>query len=139
MQIAARSGKHLDKGLTNLNQFIDEEFLLACFKTLNRIFDVAVDLRVGAPSFGHWVGTTLDADAGESLWIPPGFAHGYLVLSDVADVHYKVTEEYRPDLDRGVLWNDPAIGVEWPVAAPIVSAKDREQPTLASCDNPFRA
>jgi dTDP-4-dehydrorhamnose 3,5-epimerase len=104
-----------------------------------RIFDVAVDLRVGAPSFGHWVGTTLDADAGESLWIPPGFAHGYLVLSDVADVHYKVTEEYRPDLDRGVLWNDPAIGVEWPVAAPIVSAKDREQPPLASCDNPFRA
>jgi dTDP-4-dehydrorhamnose 3,5-epimerase len=103
-----------------------------------RIFDVAVDLRVGSTTYGDWVGATLDAEDGQLLWIPPGFAHGYLVLSDVADVYYKCTEEYRPELDRGVLWSDPAIGVEWPVADPVVSAKDREQPTLADCDNPFR-
>lgn len=103
-----------------------------------QIFDVAVDLRLGAPDFGRWVGTMLDAESGELLWIPPGFAHGYVVLSDVADVHYNVTAEFRPELDRGVLWNDPAIGVAWPIADPIVSAKDQEQPSLDACDNPFR-
>jgi dTDP-4-dehydrorhamnose 3,5-epimerase len=102
------------------------------------VFDVAVDLRVGSPTFGRWVGETLTAEVGAMLWIPPGFAHGYVVLTDVADVAYKVTAEYRPELDRGVLWNDPAIGVEWPVEAPLVSAKDREQPTLAQCENPFK-
>ena len=103
-----------------------------------RIFDVAVDLRVGSPTYAKWVGATLDADSGELLWIPQGFAHGYVVLSDVADVYYKCTEEYRPELDRGVMWNDPTIGVEWPVTDPTVSAKDREQPSLEDCDNPFR-
>jgi dTDP-4-dehydrorhamnose 3,5-epimerase len=101
------------------------------------IFDVAVDLRADAPSFGRWVGTTLDADSGELLWIPPGFAHGYVVLSDVADVHYKVTAEYRPELDRGLAWNDPTLGIAWPVSDPVVSGKDMEQPTLSACDNPF--
>jgi dTDP-4-dehydrorhamnose 3,5-epimerase len=107
--------------------------------TSGRIFDVAVDLRVGSATYGRWVGAELDADGGQLLWVPPGFAHGYAVLSDVADVYYKCTEEYRPELDRGVLWNDPVIGVEWPVTDPIVSGKDREQPTLEHCDNPFRA
>jgi dTDP-4-dehydrorhamnose 3,5-epimerase len=101
------------------------------------IFDVAVDLRVGGSTFGRWVGRTLDAEQGGLLWIPPGFAHGYQVLSDVAVVHYRVTAEYRADLDRGVLWNDPTIGVHWPGADPVVSEKDREQPTLDRCDNPF--
>ena len=104
-----------------------------------RIFDVAVDLRRGVPTFGAWVGAELDAESGHMLWIPPGFAHGYVVLSDEALVHYKVTAEYRADLDRGLLWNDPALGIEWPVPDPVVSAKDRGQPTLAACDNPFRA
>jgi dTDP-4-dehydrorhamnose 3,5-epimerase len=111
--------------------------LVSCVR--GSIFDVAVDLRVGSPTFGRWAGTTLEADTGEQLWIPPGFAHGYLVTSDVADVSYKVTAEYRPELDRGVLWNDPAIGVEWPTNVPVVSAKDREQPTLDRCENPFEA
>jgi dTDP-4-dehydrorhamnose 3,5-epimerase len=101
------------------------------------VFDVAVDLRVGARSYGRWVGRTLDAERGELLWIPPGFAHGYLVLSDVAEVAYKVTAEYAAPLDRGVLWNDPAIGIDWPVRDPVVSAKDETQPTLADAENPF--
>jgi dTDP-4-dehydrorhamnose 3,5-epimerase len=103
-----------------------------------RIFDVAVDLRVGAATYGRWAGRTLDADTGELLWIPEGFAHGYVVLSDVAEVFYKVTAEYAAELDRGVRWNDPAIGVAWPVPEPFVSAKDRAQPPLAEADNPFR-
>ena len=103
-----------------------------------RIFDVAVDLRVGAPTYGRWVGRTLDAETGELLWIPEGFAHGYVALSDVSEVAYKVTAEYAPELDRGVAWDDPEIGVEWPLTDPIVSPKDRAQPTLALAENPFR-
>ncbi|MSR21646.1 MAG: dTDP-4-dehydrorhamnose 3,5-epimerase [Gemmatimonadetes bacterium] len=102
-----------------------------------RIFDVAVDLRKQSPTYGEWVGHTLDAEAGELLWIPPGFAHGYVALSEVADVLYKVTTEYAAHLDRGILWNDPAIGIEWPVANPLVSDKDRAQPTLDQAENPF--
>lgn len=133
----ARSTRHVLRGLHY--QILPAAQGKLVGVTSGRIFDVAVDLRVGAPTFGRWVGATLDADSGDLLWIPPGFAHGYVVLSDVADVHYKVTEEYRPELDRGVLWNDPAIGVDWPVSDPIVSAKDVTQPTLDACDNPFRA
>jgi dTDP-4-dehydrorhamnose 3,5-epimerase len=103
-----------------------------------RIFDVAVDLRVGAATYARWIGRVLDAESGELLWIPQGFAHGYVVLSDVAEVAYKVTAEYVAELDRGVLWDDPEIGVEWPVADPVVSPRDRAQPTLAQAENPFR-
>lgn len=104
-----------------------------------RIFDVAVDLRTESPTYTKWVGHTLDADAGELIWIPPGFAHGYVALSDVADVLYKVTAEYAAHFDRGIRWNDPAIGIEWPIANPVVSEKDRSQPMLAQAENPFRA
>jgi dTDP-4-dehydrorhamnose 3,5-epimerase len=83
------------------------------------------------------VGTTLDAESRTLLWIPEGFAHGYVVLSEVADVMYKVTAEYVAALDRGVRWDDPTIGIEWPVADPIVSAKDREQPTLEAAEKAF--
>jgi dTDP-4-dehydrorhamnose 3,5-epimerase len=95
-----------------------------------RIWDVAVDLRRGSPTFARWAGCTLDADAGELLWIPPGFAHGYVALSDVADVTYKVTVEYAPELDRGIRWDDPGIGIDWPVREPILSEKDRRLPPL---------
>ncbi|MEQ1858164.1 MAG: dTDP-4-dehydrorhamnose 3,5-epimerase [Longimicrobiales bacterium] len=99
-----------------------------------RIWDVAVDLRVGSATYARWVGRTLDADAGEWLWIPPGFAHGYVAMSDSADVSYKVTAEYDAKLDRGIRWNDPSIGIEWPVVAPILSAKDQSLPNLAVAD-----
>lgn len=102
-----------------------------------RIFDVAADLRQGGATYGRWVGRELDAESGDLLWIPPGFAHGYVVLSDVADVTYKVTAEYAPDLDRGVLWSDPALAIAWPIDDPVVSPKDRAQPKLAAADNPF--
>lgn len=102
-----------------------------------RIYDVAVDLRRGGPTYGKWVARTLDVDEGEMLWIPPGFAHGYCILSETADVLYKVTEPYVGELNRGLRWNDPGLGIQWPISDPILSDVDRRQPTLDRCENPF--
>ena len=96
------------------------------------IFDVAVDLRVGSNTFCQWVGIKMTADEGVQLWIPPGFAHGYVVLSELgADVSYKVTQEYDPFLESGIRWDDPQIGISWPISDPILSARDQELPSLA--------
>jgi dTDP-4-dehydrorhamnose 3,5-epimerase len=103
------------------------------------VFDVAVDLRQGSATFGRWAGVTLSGDEPRMLWVPPGFAHGYVVLSETADFTYKVTAEYAPELDRGVRWDDPAIGVEWPLERPVLSERDRALPLLADADNPFVA
>jgi dTDP-4-dehydrorhamnose 3,5-epimerase len=101
------------------------------------VFDVAVDIRQGSPTYGAWVGETLSADNHRLLYIPPGFAHGFCVLSDVADVVYQVTAEYAPDHERGVLWNDPDLSIEWPITAPRLSARDARQPRLRDADNNF--
>ena len=89
------------------------------------VLDVAVDVRRGSPTFGRWIAMELCEDRARSLWVPPGYAHGYCVLSDVADVLYKCTELYDPADDRGVLWSDATLGIAWPVAEPILSEKDR--------------
>jgi dTDP-4-dehydrorhamnose 3,5-epimerase len=89
------------------------------------IFDVAVDIRVGSPTFGKWTGIVLDGSTPRYLWVPPGFAHGFCVLSPLADVLYKCTDVYVADDERGVLWSDPTIGVRWPITDPITSLKDR--------------
>lgn len=102
-----------------------------------RVFDVAVDIRAGSPTFGRWVGRTLDEEEGAGLWIPEGFAHGYCVLSDGADVTYKVTAEYRADLDRGFRWDDPDVGIEWPVDDPVLSDRDADLPALSEIGSPF--
>jgi len=99
--------------------------------TSGEVFDVAVDLRRSSPTFGHWVGVRLSADDRGMLWIPPGFAHGFCVLSERADVEYKCTVQYDPADEIAIRWNDPAIGVTWPGANPILSARDRDAPTLA--------
>jgi len=96
-----------------------------------RVFDVAVDIRRGSPRFGRWMGIELSDDEPRQLWIPPGFAHGFCVLSESADFFYKCTELYAPELDRTIAWNDPAIGVRWPLAEPLLSSKDREAPLLS--------
>jgi dTDP-4-dehydrorhamnose 3,5-epimerase len=103
------------------------------------VFDVVVDLRRGSPGYGRWVGTRLLGDDGRLLWIPPGFAHGFLVLSESVDLIYKVTAEFDAGLDRGIRWNDPAIGIEWPTDAPVLSPRDQALPTLANAENPFVA
>ena len=101
------------------------------------IFDVAVDLRKGSPTYGKWVGEILSVENGRMLWVPPGFAHGFCVLSDTADVLYKVTAEYAPDLERGICWNDPAIGIDWHYADPILNPRDSQAPLLRDADNNF--
>ena len=88
------------------------------------VFDVAVDIRVGSPHFGKWFGIELNDENLKSLWVPPGFAHGFCVLSETADVIYKCTDLYDGKDDRGVAWNDPMIGIKWPNQAPIISQKD---------------
>lgn len=97
-----------------------------------RVFDVAVDVRRGSPTFGKWVSETLSEDAPQYFYIPPGFAHGFCVLSDVADVVYKCTEVYDASDDRGVLWNDPGLAIPWPIKEPTLSAKDRSYPRLTA-------
>jgi dTDP-4-dehydrorhamnose 3,5-epimerase len=94
------------------------------------IWDVAVDVRAGSPTAGRWVAETLTAEGGRQLWIPAGFAHGFVVLSDAAVVHYRCTAPYRRDADRAVLWSDPELAIPWPVAEPILSPRDAAAPPL---------
>ena len=101
------------------------------------IFDVAVDIRRGSPTYGRWVGETLTAKDCRLVYIPVGFAHGFCVLGEQAVVLYKVTAEYAPELDRGVNWNDPDIGIRWPIDAPTVSLKDARLPPLKSSGSDF--
>lgn len=98
------------------------------------IFDVAVDARRSSPTFGRWFGTILSDTNRQLLYVPPGFAHGFCVVSDSADVLYKTTDVYHPEEERSVLWNDPAIGITWPVTDPIVSARDAEGKPLAEAE-----
>ncbi|HEY1285179.1 MAG TPA: dTDP-4-dehydrorhamnose 3,5-epimerase [Solirubrobacterales bacterium] len=95
------------------------------------IFDVAVDLRRGSPTFGAWEGHVLDDEAHRQLFVPVGFAHGFAVLSEVADVSYQLSSLYDPATESGVAWDDPEIGVEWPVPEPLLSDRDRSAPPLA--------
>ncbi len=91
-----------------------------------RVFDVAVDLRRSAPTFGRWVSVELDGDDHRQVFVPPGFAHGFRVLSDEADVLYKTTDYYAPEHERCLVWNDPDVGIDWPLAGePLLAAKDR--------------
>ena len=95
------------------------------------IFDVAVDLRRGSPTYGQWEGHVLDDETHRQLWVPVGFAHGFQVLSDVADVTYKLTSLYDPATEAGIAFDDPDVAVEWPLADPLLSERDRTAPRLA--------
>jgi dTDP-4-dehydrorhamnose 3,5-epimerase len=99
------------------------------------LFDVAVDIRQSSPTFGQWVGYLLSAENKRQLWVPPGFAHGFVVVSDYAELLYKTTNYYCPEGDRCILWNDPAIGIDWPLNGdPILSTKDQAGKLLKDAD-----
>ncbi|MFZ2807457.1 MAG: dTDP-4-dehydrorhamnose 3,5-epimerase [Desulfosalsimonadaceae bacterium] len=100
------------------------------YAVTGEIFDVAVDIRPGSPTFGRWTGAVLSAQNHKQIYVPEGFAHGFVVLSDHADVIYKCTDVYTPGDEYGVSWNDPAIGIDWPVEIPILSKKDQENKIL---------
>ena len=107
--------------------------------TSGAVFDVAVDIRRGSSTFGCWVGVELSADNHRQLWVPPGMAHGFVVLSDSADFLYKTTDYYDPQFERSIAWNDPTIGIDWPLAAhgitePLLSDKDRAGLPLAQAE-----
>jgi len=101
------------------------------------IFDVAVDIRKGSPTAGRWVGMTLSHENQRMLYVPDGFAHGFCVLSETADVLYKVTREYSAEHDAGILWNDPDIAIEWPIQNPVLSKKDRLHPRFKATKTGF--
>jgi len=102
-----------------------------------RVFDVCVDIRKSSPTFGEWVGVMLEADRQNMLWVPPGFAHGFVVLSDVADFAYKCTQYYAPEHERSILWNDPQLNIDWALPKgvdPILSLKDQQGCPLSEAE-----
>ncbi|MCK5663241.1 MAG: dTDP-4-dehydrorhamnose 3,5-epimerase [Thiotrichaceae bacterium] len=103
--------------------------------TSGRVFDVAVDICKTSPTFGQWVGVTLSADEHQQFYIPPGLAHGFCVLSDTADFHYKCTDYYHPEDEGSIRWDDPDIGIQWPLTEPSLSTKDANAPYLKDLKN----
>ena len=102
---------------------------------LGEVFDVAVDLRKSSPTFGQWTGALLSAENKRMMWVPEGFAHGFLVISDSADFLYKTTDYYAPEHERCIVWNDPAIAIQWPISGePVLSAKDAKGASFAEAE-----
>jgi len=101
------------------------------------VFDVGVDIRQGSPTYGEWIGEVLSAENRRMLYLPPGMAHGFCVLSDEVDFFYKVTADYAPETDRGFIWNDSEIGIDWPISDPILSKKDKKLPPFREADNNY--
>lgn len=131
----SKSSRNVLRGLHFQSHPKAQGKLIRCIR--GRIWDVGVDIRKGSPTFGKWVGVELSEDNFIMLYIPAGFAHGFCVLSDEAEVQYKCTEEYSPELDNGIIWNDPEININWPVKEPILSVKDSKLPYLKNADINF--
>lgn len=109
--------------------------LIRCMK--GKIFDIAVDIRRSSPTYRKWAGCELSEETNLMLYIPPGFAHGFVALSDMTEVLYKCTVEYSPENERGIIWNDPDINIDWPIKTPLLSVKDKTYPMLKDSDNNF--
>ncbi len=105
-----------------------------CHVIRGEVFDVAVDIRRDSPDFGNWTGVVLSEQNHRQLYVPPGFAHGYCALTDDVDFTYKCTERYFPEDERSIIWNDPQIGIEWPIDSPLVSDKDLQAPQLVDAE-----
>jgi len=128
----SRSVHNVLRGLHYQIEHAQGKLVRVCAGT---VFDVAIDIRRSSPTFGRWVGMELSAENRRMLWIPPGFAHGFLVMSDSAEFLYKTTDYWYPEHERTLLWNDPALAIEWPLdGPPTVAAKDAAGRPLASAD-----
>nr|WP_315261623.1 dTDP-4-dehydrorhamnose 3,5-epimerase [uncultured Duganella sp.] len=129
----SRSSKGVLRGLHYQIQQAQGKLVRA---TAGAVFDVAVDIRKSSPTFGQWYGIELSAENKRQMWIPPGFAHGFVVTSDTAEFLYKTTDYWAPEHERAILWNDPAIGIDWPQldAAPLLSGKDQAALLLAEAE-----
>ena len=124
----SRSEHRVIRGLHYQDMRAPVSKLVRC--TVGRIFDVAVDLRVGSPTFGRWFGIELTSENHTQLFIPIGFAHGFAALSEVCEVQYKQTGFYAPETEGGIIWNDPDIAIDWPIKNPILSMRDQNQMSL---------
>lgn len=124
----SRSGAKVLRGLHYQDMTAPMGKLVRC--TVGAIFDVAVDLRVGSPTFGKWFAVGLSAENMKQLWVPPGFAHGFATLSEVAEVQYKCSGFYTPSSEGALWWNDPDVGIKWPYNDPVLSKKDQNAPSL---------
>lgn len=131
----SKSRKNVLRGLHYQLNPMAQGKLVRCIK--GKIWDVAVDIRKGSPWFGKWVGVELSEENRLILWVPPGFAHGFVALEDSTEVIYKVTSEYAPELDRGIIWNDPDLNIKWPISDPILSDKDSKLPSLKEAEINF--
>ena len=128
----SRSGKNVLRGLHYQIQQAQGKLVRV---VAGKVLDVAVDIRKSSPSFGQWVSCLLSAENKRQFWVPPGFAHGFLVLSDTADFLYKTTDYYAPEYERSILWNDPELNINWQLSGePILSAKDKSAPTLKEAE-----
>ena len=123
------------RGLHFQNEPAAQGKLVRCL--VGEVFDAAVDIRKGSPTYTKWISTNLSGSNHHILWIPAGFAHGFQTLTDATEVAYKVTSEFSALHDRSVRWNDPTIGIKWPIANPILSIKDQNAPLLSQVDNKF--
>ena len=132
----SRSVRDVLRGLHYQLQPRAQGKLVSCIR--GAIFDVAVDIRMGSPTYAQWVGQELSSENNLMLYVPAGFAHGFLTLSENAEVLYKCTAEYSPADDRGIIWNDRDINISWNVTAPLLSAKDGLLPILQKAENNFR-
>jgi len=121
------SGRNVIRGLHYQARHAQDKLVRV---TKGEIFDVAVDIRPGSPTFGKWTGHRLSADNVLQMFIPAGLAHGFAVLSDTAELQYKCSDYYFPDDERGIIWNDPDLAIDWPVADPVLSEKDSRYPRL---------
>lgn len=128
----SKSDRNVLRGLHFQKKGSAQGKLVRCVQ--GRIMDVAVDIRKRSPSFGKWVSLELSGDNSHMLYVPEGFAHGFLVLSESAEIIYKCTREYAPDSEGGVIWNDPALGIPWPVRDPVLSEKDKANPLLKDAE-----
>jgi dTDP-4-dehydrorhamnose 3,5-epimerase len=124
----SRSSYRVLRGLHYQDMRAPQVKLVRC--TVGRIFDVAVDLRVDSPTFGKWFGIELSSENKTQLLVPVGLAHGFVTLSDVCEVQYKQSEYYRPAAEGGIVWNDPEVGIRWPLSDPILSKRDQNQSSL---------
>jgi dTDP-4-dehydrorhamnose 3,5-epimerase len=124
----SRSGARVLRGLHYQDMRAPMAKLVRC--TVGRIMDVAVDLRASSPTFGKWFSIELSAENQRQIFVPVGFAHGFASLSDICEMQYKQTEFYAPSSEGGIAWNDPDLGIEWPYRDPVLSPKDRQQPSL---------
>jgi dTDP-4-dehydrorhamnose 3,5-epimerase len=131
----SKSSRNVLRGLHYQKDPFAQGKLVRCIN--GAIFDVAVDMRRGSPFYSKWIAVELNEENNFILYVPPGFAHGFLALTESAEVTYKCTKEYSPEHDRGIAWNDPDIAIDWPVDRPSLSDKDFRHPLLRDADNNF--